>query len=490
MADVRRKEVSLGYYRIRCVNVGRNERPFTREPGTGMAVPDHRRRRIAVACPCGVRAATSTSGRATAARPLLLTGQTVNNALDRARLSHTAGIVCSMVEIAAHAFLSYAHEDNEREGGRILRLAKFIENEFQTLTGTKISIFTDKAEIKWGQDFRAQLDEALQETTFFIPILTPTYFLRDECRKEMSQFVSSAKALGLEELLLSIRYIPVLDMLEGSADEWKDVAARMQYEPWENLRLDEEDSSTYRRGVNRLALRLIELTRELEAKPVVAPTSASQEGASSPRTKPTTTATAGNEEDTADDDAPGPLDLVADLQPAIEEWGTTLTAITPATARFNGVVTAASERMSAANLAPSSFAAKVVVARQLAQELEGPLADIESLSKEYSTKLLRLDPGMRALLGMIVESDEDAEDIKKFIESIQGMVEGALTAASSIREAADSAQTVGKLSRDIRPAFRRYETAMRNVADGSALIEGWQPLLDEIRSRFKLTEAR
>lgn len=169
MADVRRKEVGLGYYRIRCVNVGRNERPFTREPGTGMAVPDHRRRRIAVACPCGVRAATSTSGRATAARPLLLTGQTVNNALDRARLSHTAGIVCSMVEIAAHAFLSYAHEDNEREGGRILRLAKFIENEFQTLTGTKISIFTDKAEIKWGQDFRAQLDEALQETTFSFP---------------------------------------------------------------------------------------------------------------------------------------------------------------------------------------------------------------------------------------------------------------------------------------------------------------------------------
>ena len=73
MADVRRKEVSLGYYRIRCVNVGRNERPFTREPGTGMAVPDHRRRRIAVACPCGVRAATSTSTRATAARRLLLT---------------------------------------------------------------------------------------------------------------------------------------------------------------------------------------------------------------------------------------------------------------------------------------------------------------------------------------------------------------------------------------------------------------------------------
>ena len=79
-----------------------------------------------------------------------------------------------MVQTVAKAFLSYAHADNEREGGRILRLGELIRNEFETLTGSTIEIFTDKAEILWGHDFRRRLNEAMQETTFFIPVLTPT----------------------------------------------------------------------------------------------------------------------------------------------------------------------------------------------------------------------------------------------------------------------------------------------------------------------------
>ena len=42
------------------------------------------------------------------------------------------------METVAKAFLSYAHSDNEREGGRILNLAKLIREEFESLTGTTI----------------------------------------------------------------------------------------------------------------------------------------------------------------------------------------------------------------------------------------------------------------------------------------------------------------------------------------------------------------
>ena len=388
----------------------------------------------------------------------------------------------NMVEVAAQAFFSYAHGDNEREGGRVLRLAELIGNEFETLTGTSISIFTDNAEIKWGHDFRAKLDEALQATTFFIPVLTPTYFLREECRKEMTRFVTSAQALGLEELLLSIRYSDVTDLREGSADDLKDIAARMQYESWGDLRLEDETSSEYRKAINRLAKRLVELTRDLENKPVSAEPSPSTRLEAIMLSPSGIAAEADEGTEDEDEDAPGPVDLIAELQPAMNEWSQTLHDLAPATFRFNEVVNASALKMNAANDAQNPFAAKVVLAREFAAEAEEPLAEIERLSKEYLTRLLRLDPRLRALLEMVAKSEEDPEIVSSFLESVQSMVDASLQSAASTRQAADSARDVAKLSRDIRPVFRRFETALRNVADASVIIEGWQPLLERDRA--------
>jgi hypothetical protein len=386
-----------------------------------------------------------------------------------------------MVEVAAKAFLSYAHDDNDREGGRIHRLSEQIRNEFETLTGTTIEIFVDDAEIHWGQDFRAKLDEALQETTFFIPVLTPTYFLRDECRKEMNRFVTSAVSLGLEKLLMSIRYVLVPDLKEGSPDELKDVAARMQYEPWEGLRLLEETSSEYRKGINRLASRLVELTLDLESRPVVpvrnvremaVTTSLGLPGVGADVSEPTATPD-GND----DEDEPGLLDLVADIEPAMSAWSETLSAMSPASERLNMTFDFATAKMNDANTRPNSFAAKIVIARQLAIDAEEPLSAIEDLSKEYSTGILRLDPSMRALLSMVATETGD-EDISEFVTSVQGLIDASDSAMVSIRGAVDIAKTNMKLSRDLRPIFRRYETAMRNVIDGQVLIKSWKPLLD------------
>ncbi len=393
------------------------------------------------------------------------------------------------METVAKAFLSYAHDDNEREGGRILELASQIMHEFETLTGTTIEIFTDKAEILWGQDFHARLDEALQETTFFIPILTPTYFLREECRKEMRQFVTSATALGLDQLLLSIRYTTVPDLREGSADELKDIAARMQFEPWDGLRLLDETSMPYRTAVNKLATRLVGLTERLESggrgrsqtepgaeligspapayrAPTAAVEVAETEGFPPEKSEP------GDE----DDDAPGLIDLVEDVEPAMAEFTNTLSELGPATLRFNALFEASAEEMNRANERPNSFAAKIVIARQLASDIEEALSEIEQLSKKYSMGLLRLDPGIRALLEMVSQAEGDERTA--FIESLQGLIVAGTETMANVRTAADAARANSGLSRDLRPVLRRFETAMRNIADGSQIMRGWQDLTD------------
>lgn len=398
------------------------------------------------------------------------------------------------MEIVAKAFLSYAHDDDRREYGRILHLAELIRDEFESLTGTTIEVFTDSAEILWGQDFRARLNESLQETTFFIPVLTPTYFLKEECRKEMTQFVTSASALGLDQLLLSIRYLPVPDMREGSTDELKDIAARMQFEPWDGYRLLDQSGAIYRTAVNKLATRLVQLTQKLESSSGASgnPNDSAAALISDPN-RPETSATANDQTEDVDrtepadpevddDDAPGLIDLAEDAEPAMAAWAETLNQLTPASNALNEIFNAASLKMLDANDHPNSFAAKIVIARKLAQDVEETLQAIERLSKDYSFGLLRVDPGVRVMLEMAANAD-DAGARAGFAKSLQELIDSSIVASESVRGAADAARANAGLSRDLRPVLRRFETALRNIVDGVSTIKAWQPLLDEVAER-------
>lgn len=395
-----------------------------------------------------------------------------------------------MSEVVAKAFLSYAHVDNEREDGRIRRLAHLIRSEFEFLTGETIDIFVDSAEIRWGQDFRNRLDEAMQNTTFFIPVLTPTYFLREECRKEMLQFVSSARSLGLQELLMSIRYTAVPDLREGSTDELKDIAARMQFESWDDVRLLDEASSAYRTRINRLAARLVELTRDLEERPLDLGSRSKQDAidiiashnlvdgrpsAESRLDNPQT------ESQVEDEDPPGFLEHLAEFQPVADEWTKSLTTLGPAVAEFGELFSTSSEKMNAANTKPNPFAAKIVLARKLAKDAAAPLEMIEQTSKEYSTNLLRMDPIIRAVLEITTSQEADGERAVA-VTAIQRLIDSSREAMDSISGAADAAKANAGLSRDLRPILRRFETALRNVVDGQDLIESWEPLLERAGS--------
>ncbi|RDV46937.1 hypothetical protein DOE76_00620 [Leifsonia sp. ku-ls] len=373
-----------------------------------------------------------------------------------------------MTEVSAKAFLSYARADNEREGGRIVRLAQKIREEYETLTGTTIEIFVDSAEIRWGEDFRSRLDEALQQTAFFIPVLTPTYFLREECRKEMKAFVTSASALGLDALLLSVRYVPVPDMVEDSADELKATAARMQFESWDHLRLADENSAEYRAAVNRLAARLVELVARLEVTPSVAPAEALVEAFP---------AAEGAENR---DDAPGTIDLLAELEPALEEWGSTLTEFPPTIGEINQLFVNATAEMEAANGSPKSFAAKVRISHELALAAEEPLTRLEALSKRYVTQLSDLDPRMRAFLSVAAQADP--EERAAALASMRQLVDASAEASVGFTTAADAARANSGVSRDLRPVLRRFETATRNVIDAQSLIASWGEVIDKLLS--------
>lgn len=165
--------------------------------------------------------------------------------------------------LSGFGFWSYAHGDNELDDGAILKLAGLVAQEYDLLSGAPLKIFVDRDDLAWGDEWKARVDQALTRTTFFIPVITPRYFTRPECRRELLEYSAKAKALGVDELILPILYVKPVDFSQESPDEAVSLVARMQYADWTKARLQDPKSREYRTSVNSLAIRLIEIATKV-----------------------------------------------------------------------------------------------------------------------------------------------------------------------------------------------------------------------------------
>lgn len=361
-------------------------------------------------------------------------------------------------------FWGYAHIDDKADGGRVTRLAQKIQLEYQALTTQEIDIFVDRFSLEWGEKWRERIDTSLQATTFYIPIITPSFFNSAECRREFLAFVNTAKSLGVEEYVLAIRYIPVPDLTEDSADDVKALVAATQYVDWEDLRFEDEDASQYRRAINQLAKRLVDLSKQVEARPAVGPSTV-------------ITPALGVDED---DDSPGLLDLIGDFEPAAQDWLETVNRFPPLLLEFNAALNEGSEELDA--VAGKPFAYRVVALKKTAARLEPSTKDIEKTGAEYITKLLALDPPVRAMIELskaTTPGTEAEKAAKEQFRSIKTMAATSSGAVESLSDAGRAARKYANYSRDLRPAFRRFETGTRSIVDGQSVIDEWERLVDD-----------
>lgn len=167
-----------------------------------------------------------------------------------------------MEPIVYDAFWSYAHEDNDRQGGRVLALSEALKDEYAVTTGDDLEVFVDRESLEWGDLWRERIENALGDVPFFIAIVTPKYVRSAACRKELLAFSGQAESRGIGKLLLPILFIDVAGLHEDSGDEVLAIIARTQYVNWTKLRLKKPDSSDVLEAIADLAARLQRLREE------------------------------------------------------------------------------------------------------------------------------------------------------------------------------------------------------------------------------------
>jgi hypothetical protein len=415
----------------------------------------------------------------------------------------------------AVAFLSYAHADDDADEGRIRRLAAKIQNEYQFLTAQRLEIFIDRSDIRWGQQWKERVDGALQSTTFFIPVLTNSFFASDECRREFLEFYNTTTSLGVAQWLLAIRYGPVADLRPASKDPIKAIAASTQYKSWEELRLVDENSAEHRSAVNDMAKELKHLMELVATTPgdvsTVRPTEpggiepsseyadaaaltnsgpapcvgASSSGQVAPSADLSGQVGAPDQgggltpEDVDDPygDEPSDIELVAEFAPRAAEWTQLMGEFKELMADFTEPISRNSLKIAEADAAGKPFAHRLLILRETAAEIDEPSIRVEDFGQRYMSAVLTLDSSVRATVRLAQRqtstNDDDRSALQVAKDSLNELASVGRNSAESVRTSIAKGRELARMSRDLRPAIKRYETGCQSILDAQVLIDEW-----------------
>jgi len=155
------------------------------------------------------------------------------------------------------AFMSYAHSDDKR--GRLTEFHERLGDEVHMQIGEEFLIFQDRENILWGQNWKKRIEESLDEVTFLIPIITPSFFNSSACRDELQRFLEREKELKRDDLVLPVYYVdcPLLNDKEAREDnELAQAIAAHQYTDWRDLRFEPLTSLTVGKKLAQLAVQI------------------------------------------------------------------------------------------------------------------------------------------------------------------------------------------------------------------------------------------
>ena len=388
------------------------------------------------------------------------------------------------------AFWSYVHKDDESEGGRISQLSRLVSDRASLLTGTDFPIFLDHDGIGWGQKWRMTIEEALERTMFFIPVITPRYFKSEICRAELIKFLASAENLGLRELILPIYYVEVPQFVsnESSDDELIELVKSLQYEDWRETALDDIGYSLHRKAVHRLAQALKDRSEEADRKPAGANSTVGENHGADPVSIGGQQASSMSRSDKGEveglDEQPGAIDILADGEEAIRSLQATVEAIQAPLENLTTLAQESTDKIVQSDRNGKGFAGRLTVARSFSKGIEQPAAKINAIAQDFLRDLMRVDPMVRLMSEQVVSLESPiGQDVHDFFASVHEMAAVSEASLGQLDGLADSINESASWSKDIRRASRPLIAGLRQLADARSVFNSWLPLVDEILNR-------
>jgi TIR domain-containing protein len=136
-------------------------------------------------------------------------------------------------------FFSYSRKDDEDSEAALSKLRARIQKELRLQLGRSLRLWQDATAIPSGTLWEDEINRAIAESVFFIPIVTPSVVASKYCRFEFEAFLKRERELGRGDLVFPILYIRVAAL--ENEDQWRrdellTIIAARQYVDWQKFR--------------------------------------------------------------------------------------------------------------------------------------------------------------------------------------------------------------------------------------------------------------
>jgi parallel beta-helix repeat protein len=183
-------------------------------------------------------------------------------------------------------FMSYVRIDDHHENGRLTELCSRLAGEVRMQLGERFSIFQDRNDVSWGQQWHQRIDGVIDATTFLFPIITPGFFKSPGCREEVERFLKRENQLGRSDLILPIYYLNCPAMGDETLRDGDSIAhtiAARQYADWRELRFEPFTTPAVGKTLAALAGQIVRALEHVERELSPASKIASKRGSDDQR---------------------------------------------------------------------------------------------------------------------------------------------------------------------------------------------------------------
>jgi hypothetical protein len=180
------------------------------------------------------------------------------------------------------------------------------------------------------------------------------------------------------------------------------------------------------------------------------------------------------------DEEPGSLDVLVIAEEAMPQLIATIGQIAPEIQAVGDLTQKAATDITQGK----GFAARLAVARRLAQKLSAPADRVVELANRYTKSLYEIDAGIRTIIAHAPTELRNNPSAKSqwaiFANAITQLATITRQAMDAIKGMTESISQGEGISRDLRPPLQKLRQGLTVLAEGSSVINEWETLVNEI----------
>lgn len=181
--------------------------------------------------------------------------------------------------------------------------------------------------------------------------------------------------------------------------------------------------------------------------------------------------------ETSDDNTPGFLELLAEMETGTQSLVQTMSAAASIIEDINSVYTEATASVRQADARGGGASAKLAIAELTASNLNKQASRLEVVSGEFAQTVDRIEPGIQYLLGRIAEEPEQFAEIPDFPQQLKALCDAARSSIDGTNAMRANVIEIGKASRSLKRVGDRLAPSFKRFSDTSSRVADWSKLL-------------